>query len=404
MKAESEGLTPVVVRLINEQLVWYPPGSGDQPAPLDDDIARERLRSVLAQSRSRVCFAVPAEEVRLLRLEIAAEERKHIERSLPFSLEEQVAADIEELHFAHRELEKLALSVAICSRERMQAWGERLEAFPALTRWLPEPLLLPWQAGEWCLVLDPDRAIVRHGEAEGFGIELPLLAVALEALLAERGQPETVVVYGQDQAGDIQQLPEELRSLVQWRRGSLGSALLLGGEDAVNLRQGEYVPRLPLGRWWRQWRAVAAVFAVALAVHLLATYVDYRGLKQRNLELRTAIEDSYRRAYPRGQAPEPEKQLGDKLAEMRGSSQTSGVVSLLARVGRVIASRPGTAVASINYSDRAGEMRMNILAADFEAVEAIREGINQAGLRAEMENSNAQGDKVRARIRVGGRS
>lgn len=47
---------------------------------------------------------------------------------------------------------------------------------------------------------------------------------------------------------------------------------------------------------------------------------------------------------------------------------------------------------------------MNILAANFEAVEQVRAGINEAGLQAVMESSSAQGDKVRARLRVGERS
>ena len=47
---------------------------------------------------------------------------------------------------------------------------------------------------------------------------------------------------------------------------------------------------------------------------------------------------------------------------------------------------------------------MNIVAADYTAVEQIREGINKTGLKAVMESSSAQGDRVRARIRVGGPS
>ena len=47
---------------------------------------------------------------------------------------------------------------------------------------------------------------------------------------------------------------------------------------------------------------------------------------------------------------------------------------------------------------------LNILASDYEAVEQVRAGINKAGLEAVMENSSAQGDQVRARLRVGERS
>jgi type II secretion system protein L len=172
----------------------------------------------------------------------------------------------------------------------------------------------------------------------------------------------------------------------------------------LNLLQGDFALRLPLKRWWRQWRAVAAVFAVALALQLAATYLDYLGLKRENLALRAAVEESYRKAFPRGAVVDAEKQLHRQLDALRGSGQTGGFVSLMSRVGEVIAGRPGTTIASINYNDRGDEMRMNIIATDYETVEQVRAAINGAGLEAEMESSSAQGDRVRARLRVGQRS
>ena len=70
----------------------------------------------------------------------------------------------------------------------------------------------------------------------------------------------------------------------------------------------------------------------------------------------------------------------------------------------MIAGLPDTSIASINYNEKGDEMRMNIVAADFEGVEQLRSRINEAGLEAVMESSSAQGDRVRARLRVGERS
>ena len=49
-------------------------------------------------------------------------------------------------------------------------------------------------------------------------------------------------------------------------------------------------------------------------------------------------------------------------------------------------------------------MRLNLVAANYEAVEKIRAGFAEQGLEATLENSSAQGDQVRARLRVGERS
>ena len=183
-------------------------------------------------------------------------------------------------------------------------------------------------------------------------------------------------------------------------------AMLLSEVDAsaVNLLQGRHALRLPLARWWRQWRAVAVLFAAALCIDLLATYAQYNTLAQDNLELRRAVEQSFRTVVPRGAMTKAEVQLQEKINSLRGAAQTGGFVSLMNRVGAVVASHSGTRIATINYSDRRGEMRMKISAADFEAVEAIRTALNKAGMQAVMENSSTQGDRVRARITVGGGS
>lgn len=395
-----------IIRVVQGRLAWYPPGASAEPQWLDNDVAGENLRAAVAQQRVAPCFAVPGEDLRLLKVEVSAQEKKHIGKSLAFLLEEQVAADIEELHFASVALDKTQLAVAICTVEKMEGWQAMLADYPGIKQWIPEPLLLPWQAGEWCVVHDGDDAIVRTGECEGFTIESEMLPVLLTAALDEQEQPAAVICYGRDQEADIALFPASLQDRVQWRQGNLYSARMLseGGNTPLNLLQGEYAVRLPLARWGREWRAVAVAFGIAFALQLVATYTDYLNLKRENLALRGAVEQSYRKAYPRGAMVDAEKQLRRQLGALRGTGETSGFVGLLERAGEVIAGTPGTSIATINYNDKGGEMRLNILAEDFEAVERVREEINKAGLQAVMESSSAQGDKVRARLRVGERS
>ncbi len=392
-----------VIRLIGSRLAWYPPGATAEPRWLEAPEEREALRNAVTRERLTPCFAAPAAQVRLLRLELGTGERKHIAQSLPFLLEEQVASDIEQLHFAFTPLDRDHIAVAICALRDMERWQAQLADFPGVHQWLPEPLLLPWREGEWCVVREGDAVTLRLGAAEGLGAETAMLPLLLEAALAERDAPAGLVFYGADQEADLALLPATLRERAQWRRGGFAAALMLGGSGQVslNLLQGVFSPRLPLGRWWREWRAVAAVFGIAFALQLVATGADYLALKRDNEALRAAITDSYRRAYPQGAVVDPEKQLQRQLAALRGSGETSGFTHLMEQVGAAVAGSGDTAVTTINYNDKSGEMRLSILAADFDTVEQIRADINRAGLKAVMESSSAQGGRVSARLRVG---
>lgn len=395
-----------VVRLVEGRLAWYPPGASVEPQWLDDDSAGDKLRATLAQRRIKVCFAVPGADARLMTLSVAPEEKKHISKSLPFMLEERVAADVDNLHFAYCPLENDNFAIAITAQAKMEAWHLLLTGFPGIQQWLPEPLLLPWQVDEWCLVLEGDSAIIRVGLCDGFTVERDLVDALLQGVQREVGSPGAVVVYGSDQAADLALLPVDLRERAQWRRGNLCAALLLSetGEVNLNLLQGSFAPLLPLGLWWRQWRAVAAVFAAAFILQLAAAYAEYRSLAAQNVALRGAVQESYRRAFPEGAVVDAEKQLRRQLDVLGGTGQSSGFVGLMDRVGGAIAGMPGTSIASINYNDKGNEMRLNIVAADFEGVEQLRSRINEAGLEAIMESSSTQGDRVSARLRVTERS
>lgn len=369
---------------------------------LDTESEQEALRAALGERRYTPVFAVPGDEARLIQLTITAEERRHLARSLPFMLEEELATDVSELHFAFHSLGKLDYGVVVCSTTDMESYREQLSHYADIGLWVPEPLLLPWRQGEWCLVLEGDRAIVRTGQCDGFTIELDMLSTLLAAAIAEGEMPDTVVIYGRDQGADTSRLPRDIHDRVQWRDGDLYAALLIANDptETVNLRQAAFARRLPLGRWWRQWRVAASLFAAALAIHLLATYMDYRQLQKQNVALRTAVQDSYRTAYPRGAVVDAEKQLRRQLEALSGSSGGSSFVSLMGRVGKVVSTSDGTSIVSINFSDKAGEMRLNIVAANYGAVEEVRSGMVDAGMEAVMESSSAQGDKVRARLRV----
>jgi len=99
-----------------------------------------------------------------------------------------------------------------------------------------------------------------------------------------------------------------------------------------------------------------------------------------------------------------EKQLRRQLDSMGGSGEGSGFVRLLNTVGAAVNALPGTTITTVNYNDKSDEMRLNIGARDFDAVEKLRSRINDAGLEAVMESSNTRGDQVSARLRVKDRS
>lgn len=391
----------VVIRLLGEELYWYPPGSSGSPRPLSDASELAQLQAIASARRAPLVFAVPGADVSLRCVEFRAAERRHIARSLPYLLEDDFAGDIEALHFASRSLGRLQLGVAACAKDRMEYWREQLADLPLINQWVPEPLLLPWQPDELCVLVEADLVLVRYGVNDGFTVERELAGEMLAALAATESFA-VVVVYGTDQQVDMGLLPESLRENLQWRTGDFSAAFMLAVQEkqVLNLCQGDYGANVPVERWWRQWRVAAALFVAAFGLQVVATYADYRNLASENLQMRQQIEATYREVNPKGKARDHVKALQQQLNNLQGGSQGGGFVSLLERIGRVVQAEQGAQLASINFTDKLGDLRLNLVVPDFRTVESIRTRLDAVGLEAQMENSNAQGDVVRARLKV----
>jgi len=238
-------------------------------------------------------------------------------------------------------------------------------------------------------------------------MENTLLPTLLASLLTET-QPQRVVVYGLNEPADLSLLSSLDAKSVQWRKGGLSESLLLSQSQdhrsqvtALNLLQGDYAPQLPYARWWGQWRMLAALLLVALSIHLAAAWLDLRRLERENTVLRTEIQSVYRVVNPRGAVVDAEKQLRRQLDGLRGGSAGTSFTRLLAPLAETFAAQSNMQLASLSYSERSAEIRVNLLAANFTDVESLRGALEAAGYMATLESSSRNGDRVRARLRIG---
>ena len=342
-----------------------------------------------------VVVGLPSDDVRSTLLKVSPEERKHLSKSLPYMMEEQVAEDVEELHFVASALGEEQFLVAFTRQDKMADWVEQLSFNDSLKVFGPEALCLPLEGDECCAVVDGDEVVLRWSDAHGARVDLSLLSTVLDSL-AEI--PSSLVIYGTDREQVVSQLTDDQAALVDWRQGGWGALLLLTkSAPQVNLRQGSFAPPLPLVKWWGVWKAVAIAASVALSLQFVSDVSQFQTLKQQNLELRSAIQDSYRKANPRGAVVDAEKQLDRQIAEFAGEESVTAFTPKLVDVVTATTAESGR-VTSINYTS--GQLRLNLTAEDFASVEQIRQALERAGLKATLETSSARGDEVRARLRI----
>ena len=356
------------------------------------------LTDLPVEQSSHYAFAVPADRARLTQITVRSDEHRHLKQSLPFMLEDAVIDPVEAMHFACKPIDGDCYLVALASHVDMRSWLTLLgDAFEG--PFFHEALLLPWQPGEVCLVVEHDSVLVRWSQHEGTRIEHTLLAPIVESMSE---LPDTVVMYGRDQTSDLGILPEAWRGKTQWRQGDFGAALMLADrtQDSIDLRQGEFAPSLPLRRWWQSWKPLAIALLIAVFLQVSSDLVQYSQLKENNIALRNAIEDSYRQANPKGSLVDAEKQLDRQIAEYTVGSRGLMFTGVLDNVSRAISADSKLTLSSINYSGSAGEIRLDLLAPSYDDIEALRGRFNTMGLDATLETSSQRDAQVRARLRL----
>jgi type II secretion system protein L len=376
------------------------------------------------QGATAINIIAPAESCTLKHYPFEASEAKVLRQTLPYSLEDELLTDVDELHFALGEPKQNNVAVAIvetaliqsCLNDITEAKRQSDEHKNCVVKKIiPELMLLPWLDGQWTLCVDDSdnvdssdnnlRYLLRSSVSQGFSVKQNLLDKALTLLMAEQGLPTNVVLYCPEHLKDPVKalLPDELSALVLWQRREYWS--LLADENTsgerVNLLQAGFIIHLQWRKWWQQWQGAAAILAVLAVAQVTYAYTHNYQLEAKNLELRTAIEQAYRSAIPKGAVVDAERQLRRKVSALQGGSG-EGFVSLLAKIATVTAKVEGFEVQSLNYNEKQNEVRLTVLANSFNEVETVRSRLQKQGVQAELSGSSNDAGKTRARLRIRG--
>ena len=379
------------------------------------------LRQELGEDHGRLCLILPGECIGSRRVAFVAKESRHLREAIPFQLEDGLLGDVEELHFAFgkqedstdsRGNEDAHVAVAWCNREWLKRQLEPLQAQGLeLALAIAEPMLLGRNGG-WALHLN-DHLIAHIADGYGFSIEPELMVTALEFLLEQAGPPPRLQVSAPTAALLDQlrsALPPALSNVADFHCQSLpqrwdslqGDSPGHGGEyREINLLQGEFAPRLPLLRWWQQWRGLAAMLLVAVTAWSVDGVLEIQQLKRQQALVQQQLETAFRSVVPEGLLVDARQQLRSHLLALDADTHYRGPVQFLASIAPALEEGAPVEIRGFSYHRDEGEVRLNCRAGSFTAIDQLVTRLQRHGLKPELVHANADSDGQRARIRIG---
>lgn len=347
----------------------------------------------------RIWVLVPAEHVLLQRAPRVARDRRQLEQAVPYAIEDQLAAPVEQLHVALAPGSEGDVGVAVVAQARLEAWLAQLRAAGLEPdRVLPETMLLPWQPETAAVLIDGERAMLRYGEHAAFAGDLDELPAWLALLAADARTPARLRWIGggtPPPAANVER--EEAGPVLRWFAAQLARAA------PIDLLQGAYRPwrgRDASRRWWR-WAAALAL-AAGLAVFAQLA-LERQLLVARNEAQRSEMEQLLRAAVPGiARVVDPKAQLAAEHARLARGGAGADALSLLARIAPSFAGSGRYTLDGLEF--RGDTLELVIRAPDIAALDALRESFAVLALQVELTSANPGSGGVEGRLRLRARA
>ncbi len=322
-----------------------------------------------------VCGIVSAGRVTAVRAVLPSVKGARLEVLLPFLVEDAVADDPAGLQVVPiRPRFGAMTTLHVVSRAWLQGWtGVLANAGRPLTQAIAEFLLLPSAAPDWTVAADGNGTLLRSGAAEGASLDAPEgaeppigLRLALDAARRDGELPRGIVLCPGESTGadtakrwsDVLGVPVRIGAPWDWRTAPIDtSANLLAAANAVANREA----------LWRRLRPGIAAGIAALAVHAVASGIDwYRDVRQRD-DARAAMRATFQSAFPESRnIVDPALQMARKLEEARRASgeiadtDLLGLLAAMERAGRKV---PPAAVQGVRFREGVLELDLAPVAA-----------------------------------------
>ena len=391
----------LVVRLDDPQAPasWQVVDAHGAPMPLNGEGALQDA-AALSENR-RVVLLLPTSEVFRSRMELPRRGRRAAARGARYALEDRIAGDVEELHFATGAIAGDHLEVAAIARSRLSEWlslsrqaGLNPDAAYAQGDALPA---LPNAA---VALLEPDLLLLRDGGGELASAEPAELAALVDMLCAEHAGEDAVpfrlVVFcdpaleeaAREAIAGLGTRDVELRLLEQGVIAHMAAEAM--SSRAVNLLQGEFRSRTPTSHWTRYGLLGAA--ASALLYPALLGLQGWQA-QARHDAVAQAVDDRLARLMPDVSESENlrrEWRVRSAVTDVNAAVRGDPFLRLMEELER--SAGENMQVQLLNFSGQSASVRVR--AADMDTLENARRLLRGAGYSVVIQTATPESNGV----------
>jgi general secretion pathway protein L len=364
--------------------------------------------------KREVVLVVPGVQTVISAAEVPLKQRRHLGTILPFLLEDQLAEDVGQLHFAAAtpRAGQSRMQVAAARKTSVEHWVVMVKEAgftPAVM--LPETWLIPDIPESWVLLCDGEMAWLRTGHEDMFAVEKTMLADLFSLLATEQAMAVECYVAGGAKQEDtvlalmqLQQTYSELPFLFHRIRSVFE---LFAGEhlkrpaDApkLNLLQGAFQPPQSAAQKAGAWLPLMRVAAGWCVAMLVVTAAEAGYFSYQVAQLQGQAEAIYRERFPQdSKIIDPVQQMKAQL-HMDGDGH-SGFLPIVETLAQGWGTEAEVQMLSMSYQGDEHALTMSVAAPGMAAINTLTSGLAAAGVNATVVSVVSDKEGVKGQLAI----
>lgn len=362
----------LIIRLASEAhqpihwLIW---SDSEKEIIASGDLDNAQALSLLtekAQLRKVICL-VPSVDVTLKSVVIKGAFTRQMQQALPYMLEDDLASDVDKLHFSVLAKKTDLVDVAICFKSKLQMWLDWLAAGEIFCqRIIPEVLALPKpQEQEWQALKLDKQWLIRESEFQAWSCDNEMLNDILQLRLMDIPQ-QTITSYSP--------LPET--NFGQWQAAEMILPMQLLAEgclnNTLNLLTGQFKVKKESNLQLARWKYPAIAAGILFILLLANLFLQSKQANEQTLQVKQQVEQVYQQAFPnqgRLSYSRIKKKLKGLLADASVTEQDAGLLVMLNDIIPAVQAVPDLKISTLKFNGKNQEISLAVSADSFQAFE-----------------------------------
>lgn len=368
------------------------------------------LTELAEKAKDQKCIALLDSSVlTIATVNLPTQNRQRQIQAVPFALEDQLASDIDDTHFAlSKKQQGDELTVAAINKDILD---DLLQGFAqaglVVDSLLPDVLALPLRDDGWTLLIDQQRALIKMSADQGCYTDRDNLAILLKSLIAKSSQPpqQLLLIHADDDSHAAQLIEHADMALAVETFDTDALTIFannLQNAQQLNILQGPYAYKKQSDFAWQPWRAVAALVGVWMVLQMTLAVMETRDLEQKNMQLTRQIEQQFKRAIPDAKKfTGMRNRMKNRLKDLKSGSGTGSdqvFLDILAEAAPALASNNKVTINGISY--RSKHLDLDLQTDSLQHLESVKNKLAAIPGIKTILSTSVEKDTVKGRLRL----